>query len=83
MHTIRLLQVTEELLKTGELHVKRPNREELLAIRSGKFEYSALLAQSEMLIEKIDLAYEQTVLPETIDHQKLENILIEMRNELY
>lgn len=83
MHTIRLLQVTEELLKTGELRVKRPNREELLAIRSGKFEYSALLAQSEALIQRIDLAYEQTILPETIDHQKLENILIEMRNELY
>lgn len=83
MHTIRLLQVTEELLKTGELHVKRPNREELLAIRSGEFEYSALLAQSEALIERIDLAYEQTMLLESIDHQKLENILIEMRNELY
>jgi hypothetical protein len=83
MHTIRLLQVTEELLRTGELCVNRPNREELLAIRSGKFDYSALLAQSEMLIKKIDSAYEQTMLPESIDHQKLENILIEMRNELY
>ena len=83
MHTIRLLQVTEELLRTGELCVNRPNREELLAIRSGKFDYSALLAQSEMLIKRIDSAYEQTMLPESIDHQKLENILIEMRNELY
>lgn len=83
MHTIRLLQVTEELLKTGELRVNRPNREELLAIRSGKFEYSDLLAQAEALIQKIDLAYEQSMLPEIIDHQKLENILIEIRNELY
>lgn len=83
MHTIRLLQVTEELLKTGELQVNRPNREELLAIRSGKFEYSALLAQAEMLIQKIDSAYAQTKLPESIDHQQLENILIEMRTELY
>lgn len=83
MHTIRLLQVTEELLKTEELRVNRPNREELLAIRSGKFEYSVLLAQSEELIQKIDLAYEQTMLPEAIDAQKLENILIEIRKELY
>lgn len=83
MHTIRLLQVTEELLRTGELRVNRPNREELLAIRSGKFSYSDLLVLSEMLIEKIDSAFEQTKLPESTDHQKLENILIEMRNELY
>lgn len=83
MHTIRLLQVTEELLKTGELQVKRRNREELLAIRSGKYEYSVLRSQAEVLIQKIDLAYEQTMLPETIDSQKLENILIEIRNELY
>ncbi|WP_316839204.1 DNA polymerase beta superfamily protein [Pedobacter gandavensis] len=83
MHTIRLLQVTEELFKTGELRVNRPNREDLLAIRSGKFEYTALLAQAEALIQKIDVAYEQTTLPETLDHQKLENILIEIRNELY
>lgn len=83
MHTIRLLQVTEELLRTGELQVQRPNREELLAIRSGKFEYNTLLAASETLIERIDAAYEQSMLPEALDHQKLENILIEMRNELY
>lgn len=83
MHTIRLLQVTEEILKTGELRVNRPNREELLAIRSGKFDYSELLAESEMWIQKIDLAYQQSRLPESVDYQKLENILIDIRNELY
>ncbi|WP_316751664.1 DNA polymerase beta superfamily protein [Pedobacter gandavensis] len=83
MHTIRLLQVTEELLRTGELQVNRSNREELLAIRSGKFEYSVLLEQAEALIQQIDFAYEQSTLPESIDHQKLENSLIEIRKELY
>ena len=33
MHTIRLLQVAEEILATGQLRVKRPNREELLSIK--------------------------------------------------
>jgi predicted nucleotidyltransferase len=83
MHTIRLLQVTEELLETGELCVKRPNRDELLAIRSGTFEYNTLLEQAETLIQKIELAYEKTTLPESIDQQKLEQVLIDMRTELY
>ncbi len=36
MHTIRLLQSAEELLRDGELIVRRPNREFLLDIRFGK-----------------------------------------------
>ena len=35
MHTIRLLQVAEEILQEGKLHVKRGNRDELLSIKRG------------------------------------------------
>lgn len=83
MHTIRLLQVAEELVRTGKLKVRRSNRAELLAVRSGHFQYAELLKMADELIEKIELAELDSPLPEKVDYKKFENILIEMRMELY
>jgi hypothetical protein len=43
MHTIRLLQVAEEIFTTGQLNVRRQNREELLYIKAGNADYDDLL----------------------------------------
>ncbi|HWW39703.1 DNA polymerase beta superfamily protein [Pedobacter sp.] len=83
MHTIRLLEVAEELLRTGTLKVRRDNRTELLAIRSGVFEYEELLKRAEDLVEKIGKAYAISTLPHGVDKVALENVLVEMRTELY
>jgi predicted nucleotidyltransferase len=83
MHTIRLLQVAEEIIGTGTLQVKRPNRDELLAIKRGTFDYDELLIMADGLMDKIKTATKNSHLPETPDREKLEGILIEMRNELY
>jgi len=83
MHTIRLLQVAEEIFTKGQLIVRRPNREELLSIRAGNAEYDDLLEQANGLIERIELAYESSALPETPDEKAIEKLLVEMRMELY
>jgi predicted nucleotidyltransferase len=83
MHTIRLLQVAEEILATGQLHVQRQNRDELLYIKTGNAEYDDLLEQANNLIERIELAYESCSLPETPDEKTIEKILVEMRTELF
>jgi len=83
MHTIRLLQVAEEILTTGRLHIKRPNREELLSIKAGMAEYDDLLKQANGLIERIEAAYVTCLLPESPDVKAIERILAEMRMELY
>lgn len=83
MHTIRLLQVAEEILTTGQLRVKRPNREELLSIKAGNAEYEELLEQANGLIERIEAAYASSSLPESPDEKAIERILVEMRTELY
>jgi len=83
MHTVRLLQVADEILTTGELLVKRPNREELLAIRAGILEYDELLKLADGLMEQIEVAYTTSLLPEDIDVKAVEKILTEMRRELY
>jgi hypothetical protein len=83
MHTIRLLQVAEEILTTGRLNVKRQNREELLSIKDGRAEYDDLLEQANGLIERIEQAYTMSSLPEKPDEKAIEKILVEMRMELY
>ncbi|EDM36477.1 hypothetical protein PBAL39_12252 [Pedobacter sp. BAL39] len=83
MHTLRLLQVTHEILSTGQLNVRRPNRKELLDIKSGQYSYETLLSLSEATIEKIEQAAETCSLPERPDNEEIEKILVKMREELY
>ena len=83
MHTIRLLQVAEEILRDGQLNVRRPNREELLSIKAGNFQYEQLLEMADRLMAKIEAAYTASALQDAPDKGKVEAILIEMRNELY
>jgi uncharacterized protein len=83
MHTIRLLQVAEEILTTGTLNVKRPNRSTLLAIKTGEFPYDELLSMAHTLMDRIEMAYATSALPEHPDKEHLEWVLVQMREELY
>ncbi len=83
MHTIRLLQVAEEILREGKINVKRANREELLSIKRGEFQYDDLLVMADSLMLKIETAYEKSPLPAMPDKDRIENILVQMREELY
>lgn len=83
MHTIRLLQVAEEILRDGKLNVKRPNREQLLAIKAGKLDYDDLLTMADQLMESIEHHAETSVLQERPDVSAVEKVLVEMREELY
>jgi uncharacterized protein len=83
MHTIRLLQVAEEILREGKLHVKRGNRDELLSIKRGEFQYDELLVMADSLMQRIETAYEKSSLPAMPDKDSIESILVQMREELY
>lgn len=83
MHTIRLLQVAEEIGRTGHLQVRRPNREQLLQIKAGAYTYEALLDMADELQEKVTVAYRSGTLPEAPDKDAVEKILVAMRQQLY
>lgn len=83
MHTIRLLQVAEEILRDGQLNVKRPDRELLLDIKAGNMDYDDLLAMADRLMESIEAYSLTSSLPATPDEDKAEKVLIEIRKELY
>lgn len=83
MHTIRLLQVAEEILRDGRLNVRRPNRDELLAIKRGEFSYETLLEMAETLMERIETAAQHSPLPEAPDESRVNAALVRMREKLY
>lgn len=83
MHTIRLLQSAEQILKEGTLNIRVTNREELLDIKAGNREYDDLLQKADDLIASIELAYSSSPLPETPNHEKAVAALIKIRETLY
>lgn len=83
MHTFRLLQMAEEILRRGEINVQRPNREALLAIREGSFAYEELLTQVEALLGQVAAAAAQSPLPAHPDIARIEAVLVGIREAWY
>jgi len=83
MHTFRLLNMAEEIAKEHRVNVRRPEREFLLNIRSGAFDYQELVDMANNKIQHIDELYEKSDLPEQPDMMKIEVLLVEMREHLY
>jgi predicted nucleotidyltransferase len=58
MHLVRLLRMGKEILTTGKIHVRRPDAEDLLAIRRGEWSYDKLVEEAEALKAELDEVYE-------------------------
>lgn len=83
MHTFRLLSMAEEIAAEQQVIVRRPDRELLLQIKSGAFEYDDLLKMVDEKIEKIDELYARSELPDMPDPAKAEALLVEIREQFY
>lgn len=83
MHTIRLMEVARDLLLKGELILKRPNREALLEIKSGRWTYDELCRKVEVIQCEIDEMYFESSFPKSVDTTYLEKSLLQIRESLY
>jgi hypothetical protein len=83
MHTFRLLDMAEEIAKEGRIVVHRPNRDFLLDIRNGNFEYDDLLAMAKQKVARIEQLFKKSKLPEHPPYQQIEQLLIATRTQLY
>ncbi|WP_226163362.1 DNA polymerase beta superfamily protein [Hymenobacter terricola] len=83
LHVFRLLQMAEEIAETRQLNVHRPNREFLLQIRRGEFEYEELVAEAEKLVERVESAFAHSPLPDAPDKAAAEKLLIRVRQAFY
>lgn len=83
MHTFRLLNMAEEIALYKEVRVRRTDRDFLLAIRKGEYEYDDLVRMAEEKTNRIQELFEQSDLPEEPDELKCNALLVEMREQLY
>ena len=83
MHTFRLLAMAEEIGNEGKINVRRDDREFLLSIKRGEFEYEDLVQQAEEKMEEIGQIYKNSHLPEKPDLVEIEQVLVGIRTNLY
>ena len=83
IHTFRLLAIAEEVGKESTINVRRDDREFLMSIKRGEFEYEELVQQAGVKIAEITQIYENSALPKKPDLVEIEQLLVEMRGELY
>lgn len=76
-HLVRLIRMCREVLTTGKVLVKRPDREELLAIRNGAWSYEKLIEFAEREEQELNVLYNSTnVLPKVPNKEKLDQLAI-------
>ena len=78
LHLIRLLRMCNEMLSTGKVIVKRPDREELIAIRSGGWSYDQVIEEAESLDKRAEELYKTSFLPKTPDFEYLDRLCIKL-----
>jgi len=75
----RLSVMSREMLETGKVLVKRPDREVLLEIRAGKWSYEQLMEAVDKENKKVDELYKTSnVLPNKPDLNAIDNLCMEL-----
>ena len=83
MHVFRLLEMAYEIGNECKVKVKRENRNFLLKIKSGHFDYDELLKMAEELYTKIEESYQNSTLPEKPDMKYINELTFQLRDKFY
>ncbi|PCJ66836.1 MAG: nucleotidyltransferase [Bacteroidetes bacterium] len=83
MHTFRLLEMATEIAKEGRVNVKRPNRDFLLGIKRGDYEFDYLIDKANDKKAEMEEAFSISSLQSNPNKEKIQKLLIEIRSELY
>lgn len=78
MHMVRLMRMCREILETGEVRVKRPDRDELLAIRAGQWRFDELDAWAQREEQQMSEVASKSALPESPDRRALDVLCVEL-----
>lgn len=78
MHLVRLCHTGIEVLRDGELNVRRPDAEELVEIRNGKYSFPDMIEYSEELIQQMREAEDHCTLPSKPDYDLVNRKLIDI-----
>jgi uncharacterized protein len=80
LHCRRLLDVAAEIAELKTINVRRPNAEYLLKIRKGEVDLETIILNAEEDILKLDELYKKSDLPDEVDHEFVNELLLEIRH---
>ncbi len=83
MHVFRLLHMAKEIALEKTIKVERPDRELLLAIKAGEYEYENLVGKAEKLKNELIEFYKKSDLPLSSDKKKIDSVLVGVRTDFY
>lgn len=84
MHLVRLMRMGIEALRDGKIVVKRPDAEELLAIRNGAWTYEEIIEYAEQMDHEIrEVWYKKTSLPKRPNLKFAAKLLMMVQDEVW
>lgn len=78
MHLMRLMRMCREIIRDGEVKVKRHDRDELLEIRNGAWSLDRLLAEAKSIEDECNELYKVSPLPREPDRNKLNDLVVDI-----
>lgn len=82
-HVIRLTKMCQEILSEGKVLVKRiDDRDLFIDIRNGKYSYEEFLAMAQKLLDENETAYKNSKLPDEVDREFFDDLVISICDEL-
>lgn len=83
LHCVRLIKTAKEIAEGKGIIVERPDAQDLLKIRRGEVELESLISWSEEQISIIDGLFDKSELPESVDKNFVNDLLIQIRKEYF
>ena len=77
-HLIRLERMGREILMTGKVNVRRPDKEELLAIRRGERSYDSIIDEAKAIERECEELYVTSTLRKEPDRARLDKFIVSM-----
>jgi hypothetical protein len=80
---MRLIRMAQEIGAGKGINVRRPDAQELLAIRRGEVDLDNLIDIAEQEIVRMDEIFKNSTLPEKVNPYLVSRLLIKIRTEFY
>jgi uncharacterized protein len=82
LHCRRLMDMALEIATTSTFNVKRPNANELIKIRKGEVDLQTIIQQTEEDLQKLNDYFKNSSLPDEVDFDFVNKLLLEVRNTI-
>lgn len=83
LHCVRLIKTAKEIAEGQGVIVERPDAKDLLKIRRGEVDLESLINWSEEQISIIDGLFDNSDLPESVDKNFVNDLLIQIRKDYF